>query len=290
MRPDQISRTAAFVAIKFYGLTRIPPYHDWFDQEIIQFYERLVQYLPPPLNWYHQALQKSWLRKFFIISEELLLPGDLMHILMRKYIIGQKVEQLLSRDYTQLLVMGAGFDHLAAFHSQGRIPCFEIDAPRMSSIKQNFVTQQGMQNTDLHIISHHFSSRGSGLNLEQLDPNRDTVIVAEGFFDYLDQHQSQQILEDLETFFRNRVQLISTIFALDELSAARRAIFTAGVRMVGEKIRLHLSKNEFESMLAAASFTPTRAIDSTNMLQKLPAPRHVDRSVLNGFYLSFSEK
>lgn len=293
MQPNQISQTAAFIAIKFYGLTRIEPYRSWFDEDIIQFYDKLVRFLPPPLNWYHRMLQKGWIRKFFIFSEELMLPGDLMHIIMRKYFIGQKVEQLLLGGYDQLLVLGAGFDHLAVLQAQNEIPSFEIDAPRMSSIKKAFIKQQELQHPDLHIVDYHFSAKSSGIDLQQiknLDPGKDTVVVAEGFFDYLSQKQSKKILEDLVTFFKNKATLISTIFALDELSVVRRGVFKAGVSIVGEKIRLNASKTGFESLLTSANFNNIQMLDSDAMRENLLVPADIGLPVLDGFYLSFSEK
>ncbi|MDZ7694339.1 MAG: hypothetical protein U5K69_24990 [Balneolaceae bacterium] len=96
MKANQLSQTAAFIAIKFYRLTRMPPFRSCFDGQVIDFYDEMVEFLPAPLNWYHAALQKSWIRTFFLHSEELLLPGDLMHIICRKYFIGRSVNDLLA--------------------------------------------------------------------------------------------------------------------------------------------------------------------------------------------------
>ncbi|MDR8391153.1 class I SAM-dependent methyltransferase [Aliifodinibius sp. S!AR15-10] len=292
MQPNQISQTAAFIAIKFYGLTQTDPYRSWFDEKIIRFYDRLVQFLPKPLHLYHSVLKKKWIRRFFLFSEELLLPGDLMHIIMRKYFIGQQVDQLLDSGYEQLLVLGAGFDHLAMLHSQKGTCSFEIDAPGMASLKEQFIKQHGMQNANLHLLSHHVSEGNNKINLElipPLDPNRKTVIVAEGFFDYLYPEQSKKILEDLVTFFNNKATLISTIFALDELSVVRRSVFKAGVTMVGEKIRLGWSKEEYESTLDSVGFGNTRMLNASTMRQKLLVPADISMPVLDGFYLVSSK-
>ncbi len=289
LQPNQLSHTAAFIAIKFYGLTRMQPYRSWFDDETVEFYERMVHTLPRPLSWYHSMLQKQWLRKFFIASEELLLPGDLMHIIARKYFIGRKVQQLLSGNHSQLLVLGAGFDHLATKWSRAGIPSFEIDTPEMASIKRNFIRQHGMMNPNLHIIDYHFSTENSGINLAQiegLDKSKNTVIVAEGFFDYLKLQQCRTILEDLSTFFKNRVRLISTLFALNELSLFRRAVFRAGVQIVGEKIRFDSSKPEFKALLGESGFGQNiEMMDVDAMKTRLLVSADVSLPVLNGFYI-----
>lgn len=84
MKANQLSKTAAFVAIKFYGLTRIEKFRSLFDDSVVNFYDRIVQTLPGPLSYYHSWLKYSGIRKLFIGAEELLLPGDLLHIIARK--------------------------------------------------------------------------------------------------------------------------------------------------------------------------------------------------------------
>ena len=75
MKPNQLSNTAAFIAIKFYGLTRDETFRGLFDKDVIRYYEQLVQSCPAPLSWYHTGLKQPALRHFFTFWEELLLPG-----------------------------------------------------------------------------------------------------------------------------------------------------------------------------------------------------------------------
>lgn len=288
MKPDQLSQTAAFIAIKFYGLTLSEPYRSLFDEPTIRFYDRMVAGLPSPLNKYHSWLQKKWIRKFFIFSEELLLPGDLMHILMRKYCISKIMEELISKGYDQLIVLGAGFDHLATKYSARGMPSFEIDVPRMAHLKQNFANVYSYDNNKLNICSAYFS-RDSFLNIltgiAGIDSQRKTIIVAEGFFDYLVPGETQAILEEMTAFFDNTVTLISTAFSLNELSRFRALVFKAGVRIVGEQLKLHYSLAEFSRVLAENGFTIHESISADFMKRKILNPRDIGLPVLPGFYL-----
>lgn len=292
MNPEQLSQTAAFIAIKFYGLTRSQPYRSLFDEETILFYERLVSELPAPLNRYHGILQKPWLRKFFIFSEELLLPGDLMHILMRKWYIGKMAERLFENGYEQLLVLGSGFDHLALKYSLRGIPAFEIDAPHMSALKKDFLHKYDYANKQLHILPAHVS-KDSPYNLisqvQELDPQRKTIVVAEGFFDYITPENTGYLLRELGSHFQ-QVALISTVFALNELNIFRAWIFKTGVWMVGEQLKLHLSKEDFSSMLKNYDFHIKEHITAHEMEHRLMEHENISHPVLRGFHLLEAEK
>ncbi|MDX1585285.1 MAG: hypothetical protein R3222_01020, partial [Balneolaceae bacterium] len=123
MRSSRISKTAAFVAIKIYGLTLMEPYRKLYDDEIIEFYSRLVNQLPLPLRRYHSLLTKKWFRSASIFLEESLLPGDLMHILMRKHYLSSVIDCCIHKNYSQIVVLGAGFDHIGAIYSKNGVRC-----------------------------------------------------------------------------------------------------------------------------------------------------------------------
>lgn len=287
MKPDQLSQTAAFIAIKFYGLTNMEPYRSLFHEATVEFYDRLVTELPSPLNRYHRLLKSPWLRKFFIFSEELLLPGDLMHILMRKRYIGNMVERLVKEGYEQLVVLGSGFDHLAVKHSRQGILSFEIDAPGMADLKGDFIGKYNYCNTGLQVIPAYFSRDTLGTILARhidIDANKKTIIVAEGFFDYLTPRQSETLLKDLATYFNRNISLISTVFSLTELSLLRSWVFQLGVWMVGEKLKLHQTYSEFSKMLGDYNFEVVQHIDTEDMQIEL-AKKNIALPILPGFHL-----
>lgn len=293
MKPEQLSKTAAFIAIKFYGLTLSQPYRSMFDKETIRFYDRLVSELPSPLGSYHRMLQSSWLRKFFIFSEELLLPGDLMHILMRKWIIGKMVDQFLQKGYRQLLVLGAGFDHLAVKYSARGIQSVEIDTPEMIRFKEEFIKKNAYDNDHLHVCQSYISSKdGKSMpgNIPHLDPKKKTIVVAEGFFDYITPRESEYLLEGLNSHFRNSIALVSTVFSLDELPWLRAWIFKTGVWTVGEHLKLHLSLQEFSTLLEKHGFAIQDHITKSKMETELRKIEKTTLPILPGFHLVGTEK
>ena len=288
MKPDQISNTAAFIAVKFYGLTRDERYRALFDSDTVAFYEKLVQFLPAPIRYYHRGLQFQALRKFFIFWEELLLPGDLMHILLRKWYLSRWVTELRENSYEQMLVLGAGFDHLAALNVGNNFHCVELEPSKMASLKREFLAHAGYDHPHLAIENAYFGRDGMAEILSQkttLNPEKKTVVVAEGFFDYLKKTHTELCLQSVQSFFDDDVMLLSTLFSLGELPSFRSFVYKNSIRLASEQLQLGLGRNEYLSLLGDHHFIPQQTVSSAQMKREVLEPQSIDYPVLDGFYL-----
>lgn len=288
MKPDQISKTAAFIAIKFNGLTQNPSFKSLFDDDVITFYDRIVQDLPAPLNYYHYWLKHDWIRRLYIWSEELLLPGDLLHVMARKLYIRQLVNQLLDDGYEQMLVLGAGFDDLALTYQQKEISCFELDVPLMVQFKQTFFDKWYPHQEHPAVASTYISDDNPMLELTKhaaLDAQKKTIIIAEGFFDYLTTKSVNKILHELKTYFVSDPALITTHFALDELPIHQQWVFKTGVRTVGEQLQLQNTVDEFKDLLKETGFVIKKEFPYQSITKQLQKKTGSNLSILKGFYL-----
>lgn len=288
MKPDQISKTAAFLAIKFYGLTKKKQFSSLFDGEILSFYDHIVQKLPAPLNYYHYWLQFNWVRRWYIKSEELMLPGDLLHVVARKLYIRQLVDKLIDDGYKQLIVLGAGFDDLAFSYRQKGIIAAELDVPRMSEAKRNILNSIYPNANYPELIGVHISDNSSNAifpSFSHINPNKKTVIIAEGFFDYLKTRTVQHILAEAETHFAITPALITTHFALDELPKRHQWVFKTGVQSVGEKLQLHKSIHDFKHLFFESNFALQQQLDFISLEKKLRKQTGSNLSMLKGFYI-----
>ncbi|NGP89829.1 class I SAM-dependent methyltransferase [Fodinibius halophilus] len=288
MKADQLSQTAAFLAIKFYGLSRFDTFRSLFDDSVVSFYEHLVQTLPAPLRYYHFWLKFGWVRRLYIWSEELLLPGDLLHVIARKWYIQRMVKKCIADGYEQLIVLGAGFDHLAYHYCQQGMYCIECDVPYMAKRKRAFF-QQFYPNSRHPLIIETYLPENQLIDVlgsqPNLDPNKKTIIVAEGFFDYLNTRTVKHTLQQLKQHFLNNPILISTHFALNELSPFQRRVFQSSVQLVGEELQLNKSMDEFEDLLSETNYKVLEHFDSQQIKETLHTHTDTNPPMLNGFHI-----
>lgn len=290
MKREGISQTAAYIAIKFCGLCRHDATATLFPDEIKAHYTSVLNYLPGYLSWYEKALGKAAWRNFFIGMEELLLPGDLMHIIGRKYFLHHAIQQM-SEDIEQILILGAGFDHTGSYWANKGIPCFETDNPSMMVHKQNILRSTNMpEDLILCGIDHRRTSLTEELsNHAAFDPGKNTLVLAEGFFDYLHISDVHKLLDELGQLLP-RHQLLSTFFSLDELNSFHRFSFTSGVAMVGEAIRLPLSISGFEELLVGKNYHSEQKLSYNEMQRFLRERTSLKLPVLRGFYILQASK
>ena len=288
----KISHTAAYIAVKFYGLTLDDKIGRHFDESILRFYEKMVGFLPSHLSWYHDSLTSSIWRKFFIASEEALLPGDLMHIISRKYYIDKKINKAIQHGVEQVVILGAGFDHLGACLSQKGIPCFELDTVRMIKQKKGFIESNQYSNENLVLVEcdvQEHSVKEELLLSDSLDPSRKTLFVAEGFFDYLSPEVSELVFRDIKELNPEN-NLLTTFFSLDELNVFHRFVFTSGVSLVGETLKFKLVRDEFVEFLKDRGFNLDSSTSYAEMKQEFVEPSGIKLPVLKGFYImSFTQ-
>lgn len=286
MKSDQLSQTAAFVAIKFYGLTRIGSFRSSFDDSIIHFYEHLVETLPAPFKFYRYWLKFDWVRSFYILGEELLLPGDLLHVVARKWYIQQMAQKFVDQGYEQIIVLGAGFDHLAFYYAQQGLSCYEFDTPYMSVLKRRFFIKNYPSQRYPKIIQAYLPKDNFGdLLPKHIDPHKKTLIIAEGFFDYLELETVEDSLIELNNFFSHKPALISTHFALDELPLFHQKVFELSVRMVGEKLQFNTTMNDLNILLGKHNFQISQLYDSEQIRDNLSKKFSTTLPVLGGFYV-----
>lgn len=283
----KISYTAAYIVVKFYGLTKDPKIASKFDPFVLKFYKNMVGFLPRHLSWYQNSLNSYFLRRLFIWSEELLLPGDLMHIICRKYYMTNMIDEALNNGIEQVVSMGAGFDHLASYSSSKGVPSFELDLDWMIENKRSFLDEYGYANELLSTIPVDFLKQRLAEVLttqKSFDSDKKTLFIGEGFLDYLPVETTKEILQNIKSLNAEN-QLLTTFFSLDELNWFHRFSFTSGVSLVGESLKLPLNRSEFISLLSDFGFSITKEISHTEMKSDLVESMAIKLPVLNGFYV-----
>lgn len=269
-------------------MTRFPKYRALFDRPTLQYYDQLVKFFPAPLKWYRYGLRFKWIRSLFVCGEEQLLPGDLLHVLARKYYMPQKVNHLLEEGYEQIIIPGAGFDPMGLFLSKKGVSCIEIDTPATALHKKRFLQTCYPSSPHPAIIpaqldkqpfQHHLSHQ------QQIDPHKKTLVVAEGFFDYLPYHRVSSIFITLKSYFSHKTTILSTHFSLNELSPFHQWVYTNSVNLVGESLRFGTSINRFISLAKEQGFGVRQLVDRQEIIEDLKKQTKIDLPLLKGFYI-----
>ena len=129
MRADRPSTTARLIAAATVFLSRDPRVADLVPPGAAEICARFVSVA---------ALSSRWLRWAVRLAERATIPGLMLHFMLRKRFIEENVRASLAAGCEQVVVVGAGFDTLAArlapAYPQARF--IEIDHPATQRAKR----------------------------------------------------------------------------------------------------------------------------------------------------------
>lgn len=135
-------------------------------------------------------MRSPWGRRLYGVSEALTVRGQLVWVGLRKRWIADAVAEAIAAGATQLLVVGAGFDALAAMVARRHpgVTCVEIDAPATAEPKRAGLRAAGAVRDNLHLCAADLSTRSLAEVLRATPWRSDarSVVVAEGLLMYLD--------------------------------------------------------------------------------------------------------
>lgn len=283
------SYTAAFIALKFHGLLLEEAYRSLFDRDTADHYRALAGRLPPPCPLLARLLERPALRSLAARTDEFLLRGDLMHILLRKKALEDRIGRMAEQGFSQLIILGAGYDHQAARWAQRGLPSIEIDAPAVASFKRDFLSgRSGPAGKQPEILDGPLTLRSVHDLLQEshtYDPRRKTILAAEGFFDYLESHAARHLLEQFRHVHRAEMSLLTTVFSLGELQPLHRFFFRTGVRLSGERLKLRQSLPEFRRLIAKSGWETENVWTGEMLKREFLHPNGIQEPVMRGFSL-----
>ena len=190
MRDDRPSETALKVALTMVTLQAKPGWKDKLPPGVAELSERLI--LSANAFGYSPALmrmsKRRWMVGFYNFADRI-MPGMFEGLGERKIFMNAEVERALKDGFTQVLVLGAGFDTLC-LRLAPRYPdvsFFEIDHPSTARAKRKGVEDIG-QPSNLTLIP---ADLGETRMVDVLgddpgwDKHKQTMIVMEGLLYYL---------------------------------------------------------------------------------------------------------
>lgn len=209
MRDTQASSTALLIARSMLLASASPPLNVLVPENAVHLTRRFLA-SAPPARLLDFALRYAWSRKALLGLERLILPGIVLHYLVRKQLIEDHVRTSLNeRQNTQLVVLGAGLDTLAwRPHDHGATTAFELDHPATQHLKRDADLA-----TPPVLLSADFTSEMPDALLAAAPgfaPSRLTVFVAEGLLMYFPPERVAELLASVSRVASSNSRFVFT--------------------------------------------------------------------------------
>ncbi len=197
-------------------------------------------------------LLESRFTRFLVRSfERLMLPGISIHFMLRKRFIEDHVRIAITQGAGQVVVLGAGFDTLAArLHREYEDVLFvEIDHPATQRVKVAVLSSAAGKN--LRFVPADLSSETFASVLARETALRSdvaTVVVAEGLLMYLQESMVMRLFDDVRSGLPSEESTF--VFTFMERDGAvvhftrRRRLMHILLQLVGEPFRWGVSEPE----------------------------------------------
>jgi methyltransferase (TIGR00027 family) len=194
MRNNVPSRTATTIAFALSIFSAVNPHRKYLNESQVGMAEECLKLASPIAYKLAQLIKNTpiavTLARHF--EDMLLQPGSSMHFILRKKKLLDVVTRILKGEsIDQLIVMAAGFDDLAYRMSKlfPEIQCFETDHPATQKVKVQAYANLNRNSPNLSLIAADYTKEPLLASLQknpEFSLNKNTLIVAEGLFMYLE--------------------------------------------------------------------------------------------------------
>lgn len=189
-RMPHASRTALKIARFMLLLDSVPQYAPLLPRDAATTVDALLRASGVVPARRLDMMRKPATYRFYRAAEALLGRGQLLWFGVRKRWFADAVETAIAGGATQLLVVGAGFDPLAALVARRHphVTCVEIDAPATAEPKRLGLAGSNFARPNLHVHAADLSREplADVLRKAPWRPDARSVVVAEGLLMYLD--------------------------------------------------------------------------------------------------------
>jgi len=211
-----------------------------------------------------RVLGSRWLRWAAVVIERLTIPGIQLHYIVRKRFVEEVVRASLNEGFSQIIIVGAGFDtlvyRLAATFPAARF--IEVDHPATQRYKQHTLEmlQRVPANVEflaVDLTQQSLEERLSASTLYRRDTA--TIFVAEGVLMYLTTDEVTTIFRFMADGGNSKRRVVFTFMELDfngrvAFRNASRAV-DLYLRFRGEPFRWGISREALPTFLTSMGFS-----------------------------------
>lgn len=183
MRHDTPSDTSLLVARSVLLASKDPRLAGLVAPGEAEMLERILA-RAGPRPWFDFVLKNGWARRVVFGVERAMVAGIIVHYLARKRWIEIKVREALAGGIRQVIVLGAGFDTLAARLSAEfpRVLFLEVDHPATHAVKREMPDiPPNLQFVPVDLATHSLSAD----LCPEFSKCRPSIVIAEGLTMYL---------------------------------------------------------------------------------------------------------
>lgn len=204
--------------------------------------------------------------RMYELSEAVFGRGQLLWFGVRKRWMAESVDEAIRHGARQLLVVGAGFDPLAALVAR-RSPetlCVELDQPSTALAKRRGVEGAGLSSPNHVVRPADLSSTSieEALKATPWQPGVPAVVVAEGLLMYLAPKDVDRFFTQLQQLLAPRSRLLFSSMDVDSrglpIVKVGRGLFglliRAALRAAGEPLRWGIAPAQVPGYLRARGF------------------------------------
>jgi len=184
---EQASRTALLIAASLVLLHHDPKYSRLVSKTSADLCARVLEKHSSQTRLFSKIVRQSWFRPIAKLIEGITIPGILLHYALRKKCISRLARSGLANGFTQVVILGAGFDSLSSELQQEfpTVQFWEIDHPATQRHKVRACSEMRIERA--HFVAVDLSA--AGLDTETLidngfDPAKRAFWIAEGLLMY----------------------------------------------------------------------------------------------------------
>jgi methyltransferase (TIGR00027 family) len=251
MRHDRPSSTALLIAASTVYLKHDPRLAALIPDAMATASKAFLACASPALAACTRFVSRRGWRWGPRLAEHLAVPGLMLHFIMRKRFIEDRVNAALAAGTTQVVVFGAGFDTLAwrLHRLHPTVSFLEFDHPATQEVKRAALTHWG---ANLRFVSVDFTRGTLRQALEQgagFRPDLPAIFLIEGVLMYLAETEVDALFAGLPHLPGERV-----IFSVMETRPDGRSAFH-NATFLTERV-LHLWREPFRSSFQRSAIGP----------------------------------
>jgi methyltransferase (TIGR00027 family) len=292
------SATAELIALGTIFLSRDPRLGQLVPEKSSAMAELLVSASAPHKLALIRLAGKPGLRWVVRVIEGAVLPGILLHYTLRKRFIEENVRAFLDRGGQQLVVLGAGFDTLAARLAEEHpsVSCIEIDHPGTQQTKRQALAATGR--AGLHLAPADLARDRIDdvlVSIPAFVPDRPTFFVLEGVSMYLDETSVARVLGECARLGGPGTRIAWTFMSPGEhgriaFRRSRSGLVDSWLRSRGEPFTWGIRRERLEHFLGALGLSVLEVAGPATLRDRYLTPLALEAVLAEGEECALCEK